>query len=192
MNSTLTYDLLERLASLLRAEERRLGKEHGLEPVHLRALRFLARANRYSDTPVAVSEYLGLTKGTASQTLIRLQEKGMLAASPDPKDGRRVHLRLTRAGRKVVSHVDPPKLFQEALEASSVSSSLQGSFLDLLRTLQHLNGSRPFGVCRSCVHFRSGDGKGSFLCGLTEEPLKARESHLICREHQPVSATQGN
>ena len=183
MDFALTYDLLERLASLLRAEERHVGKELGVEPVHLRALRFLGRANRYSDTPVAVAEYLGLTKGTASQTLIRLQGKGLVTGRPSLKDKRKLHLSLTKAGRAVVSRVNPPRAFKEAFAASSAPSSLDELFLELLTTLQRINGSKSFGICKTCAHFQHRGTGNSYRCGLTEEPLKVRETGLICREH---------
>lgn len=192
MNSVRAYDILERLASFLRAEERKLGSELGLQPVHLRTLRFLARANRYSNSPVAVAEYLGLTKGTASQTLIRLQEKQLVSTTPDTTDRRKLHLHLTRAGRRVVTRVSPPKVFERAFglrDASSTAGTLESSLSSLLMTLQRLNGSRPFGICRTCAHFERNDTRSSFRCGLTGEPLKARETSLICREHSPLAET---
>lgn len=64
------YALLERIGNLLRAEERAAGLRHGPQPVHLQALRYVQSCNRYSNTPAALTEYLGLTKGTVSQTLL--------------------------------------------------------------------------------------------------------------------------
>src|SRR5690606_31089029 len=92
-------DLLERLGTLLRAEDRKLGAERGLQPIHLQVLRYLSACNRYSDTPGAVGEYFGLTKGTVSQSLLLLEDRGLLRRVPDEHDGRLVHLKLTARGR---------------------------------------------------------------------------------------------
>ena len=92
------HELIERMANLLRAEARRVDGQ--LQPVHLQALAYLARCNRYSDTAGALTEYLGLTKGTVSQTLNVLEREGLIAREEDPADRRRVRLRLTPAGRR--------------------------------------------------------------------------------------------
>jgi hypothetical protein len=55
-----------RLASPVRNEARQALAEHGLQPVQFEALHYLTRCNRYSDTPMAVTEFLGQTKGTVS------------------------------------------------------------------------------------------------------------------------------
>ena len=45
-----------------------------LEPVHLATLRYLCNCNRFSNTASAITEYLGQTKGTISQTLKVLEK----------------------------------------------------------------------------------------------------------------------
>ena len=69
MKTEQIYEYLERIANLLRTDTRKLGVGKGLQPVQMEALHYLSCCNRYSNTPVAVSDYLGLTKGTVSQTL---------------------------------------------------------------------------------------------------------------------------
>ncbi|MEN8763252.1 MAG: MarR family transcriptional regulator, partial [Thiogranum sp.] len=91
-------DLIERLGNLVRANVRAVCSEYGLRPVQLEAMRFLTQCNRYSDTPQAVAEYLGLTKGTVSQTLKVLEKKGLLRKLGDAKDKRVVHLNPTAKG----------------------------------------------------------------------------------------------
>ncbi|MFN2812475.1 MarR family winged helix-turn-helix transcriptional regulator, partial [Escherichia coli] len=75
----------------------------------LSALHYLARCNRYSDTPLGVTEYLGLTKGTVSQSLKVLEGRGLISKLPDARDRRSVHLRLTDAGRALIEAVIPPQ-----------------------------------------------------------------------------------
>ncbi len=178
-----TYELLERIGSLLRSEERRSGGRHGLQPTQIHALAFLDQANRYSDSPASVTEYLGLTKGTASQTLQRLVEKGFLRQESDRKDGRRVHLKVTAAGRRVLRDIRPPDSFEKACQGVG-TGPLEASLSDLLTALQREQKQKPFGICRTCRHFRRGARGSSHQCGLTLEPLREEESSRLCREHE--------
>jgi DNA-binding MarR family transcriptional regulator len=83
VESKLTYDYVERLSELLRIDSRQAGADHGLQPVQLEALHYLSICNRYSDTPAAVTESLGQTKGTVSKTLRVLKRKGLLSKQLD-------------------------------------------------------------------------------------------------------------
>ncbi len=75
------FDLIERMAALIRSEERKKCTELGLQPVHLQVLDYLSRCNRYSDTPAALTNYLGMTRGTVSQTVLLLVKKGFIKKS---------------------------------------------------------------------------------------------------------------
>lgn len=173
------HELLERLGHLLRAEQRRLGTAHGLQPVHLQALAYLARANRYSDSPIAAAEFLGVTKGTMSQTLRVLQERELVQADDDPADARRVRLRPTAKGRRLLAQL-PSALLRDALPAAA-AAQLAASLTELLRAMQRSADGRTFGVCRTCRHFRS--EAGGARCGLTGEPLPVEQTERLCREH---------
>ena len=54
---------------MVRTTVRTVCNEHGLRPVQLEALRFVARCYRSSDTTQAVSGFLGLTEDTVSKIL---------------------------------------------------------------------------------------------------------------------------
>lgn len=182
------YELLERLGNLLRAEARGATGGAGLQPVQAQALGYLARCNRYSDSPAAVAEFLGLTKGTVSQTLALLQQRGLVAAEDDPDDGRRVHLHLTRRGRRLAERLPSP-LLAEALAALPAGGALTEQLEQLLAALQRARGGRTFGVCHTCRHFRS--GAAGAQCGLTGEPLQPAQTTRICREHEVAGEAGG-
>jgi len=175
------YDVLTQLGSLLRAEAR---LDTGLQPVHLQVLNYLSICNRYSDTPAAVADYVGLTKGTVSQTLRVLAERGFVEKQGDPDDGRLVHLRLTREGRAVVKDAVPPAVLVDAVMGLGRREQQEtlDTLLALLRGVQQANEGLSFGVCDTCTHFRD-EGGAKFRCGLTGEPLSVADSNLICREH---------
>lgn len=186
MKIHIDQQLLERLSSLLRSESRNLLSEHGLQPVQFEALQFLSIANRYSDTPMAVTEFLGQTKGTVSQTLKVLEKKGLLTKIADVKDKRVTHLQVTRDGKNLIEQILPSPIMRGACdlldedEVSVINSSLN----TLLYKLQQANSFKSFGQCASCRH-NIKKGSGDYLCGLTQEPLTTTDIKLICREHEP-------
>jgi DNA-binding MarR family transcriptional regulator len=86
--------LIDRLDRLTRSG----GSIAELNPAQWEALRYLSRANRFSRTPAALAGYVGSTRGTISQTLIALEQKGL--ASRQSSHGRR----CWRVARDVTGH----------------------------------------------------------------------------------------
>ncbi len=184
MDNILLYQLLERIGNLLRVEQRLVGNEFGLQEVHLQVLFYLSRCNRYSNTPIAVTDYLNATKGSVSQSLKVLEKKGYILKEADAKDRRVVHLILTTKGQELLKQVVSPSLFTDAVKELSDEQvkSLETQLSLLLSSLQKANRARSFGVCRTCRFFlREEDG---FRCGLTQEALSNDDSLRICREHE--------
>ena len=184
------YDLIERIGHLLRAEARQAGAGHGLQPVQLQALAYFARANRYSDTPAALTDYLGVTKGTASQTLMVLEGMGLVSKREDREDRRVTRVQVTAKGRHLLDKLVPPALWcaANAELGAAATQRIEDELARLLRVLQQANQSRAFGVCNTCEHFLREGGR-KFRCGLTAEPLSSEESRLICREHELKTGT---
>ncbi len=182
------YDYLERLSNLLRNEVRRAGAEYGLQPVQVEALHYLSICNRYSDTPMAVTEYLGQTKGTVSQSLKVLEKKGFLSKRADKNDKRMIHLKLTGAAKKLLKKTIPTPLFSHACEHLDEQSQIRitNGLTDILQVIQRSNGMRSFGVCHTC-RYNKKNKDGSNLCNLTQESLSQTELQLICREHESVA-----
>lgn len=172
-------ETLLRLARLLTS----LEHADGLKPVQWEAMRFLARANRFSNTPTALSQFLVSTKGTVSQTLNALARKGLIAKRADTRSARVVRLELTAAGLALLER-DPLHQLAEAAAGwpSQERARLDQALADLLRSTQKRNGFKTFGVCRTCRHFRAGASGGAF-CGLLAEPLSRADTEAICHEH---------
>lgn len=183
--------LLDRLDHLHRSYQRDFAYAEGLNLRQLEALLFLSNCNKYSDTPLALSEYLGLTKGTISQTVISLEEKKLLRKKGDPNDGRIVHLQLTARGQKLVRECIEGSDRAIALGKSTDLAGIEGSLTELLREIQHANGHRTFGACHTCKFFRRKGLGQHHQCGLTLEPLYTKESLQICREHTEPVAENG-
>ncbi|MGZ8217101.1 MarR family winged helix-turn-helix transcriptional regulator [Methylomagnum sp.] len=185
MNSEDIYEYLERIANLIRTDVRRTGIASRLQPVQLEALHYLSRCNQYSNTPVAVAEFLGLTKGTVSQTLGVLEANRLIEKQADARDRRVVHLNLSELGKQVVTESIPPQVFRTAVEG--LSAREEESVLDtltlILRRLQWANGLKTFGACKSCRHHQVGQG-GARRCALTTEALTDADAEKLCREHE--------
>jgi len=187
MTSTTTpqlEDYLERLCNLLRAQARNVGAEYGLLPVHLGALRYLSACNRYSDTPQAVADYLGQTKGSVSQIIKTLETKGLVTKTQDQADRRVVHLAIADRGREVLAAILPRPFLREAVTVlgNSAQDRLRDGLDVLLRSLQQANGLRTFGPCQTCRYHRH--TAGGLQCELTGERLNDDDRTRICREHQ--------
>ncbi len=184
MNVHQGQDLLERLNNLLRMESRTLGLKFGLQPIQIEALTYLTRCNRYSDTPQAVTEYLGLTKGTVSQSLKVLEQKAFLRKQQDKEDKRITHLTVTAKGKKLVDQAFPDKTLEAAVAKTSSAQGrkLEDTLRSLLREMQHLRDRKTFAACHTC-RFHEHYEKG-YICGLTKEALSKQDIQLICREHE--------
>jgi len=188
METKKIYDYVERLSNLLRNETRREGSEYGLQPVQLEALHYLSICNRYSDTPMGVTEYLGQTKGTVSQSLKVLEKKRFLTKHTDKNDKRITHLKVSRSGKILLKQSIPPPLFTHACEHLNELSKTQivTGLKELLQVVQRSNGMKSFGVCRTC-RYNLKNEDGSYFCDLTKEPLSQSDVQLLCREHENVA-----
>lgn len=189
MNATVS--LLERLAALIHQAVRDEASDHGLLPIHLQVLAYLARANHYSDMPIAIAEYFGISRGSVSQTVAVLERKGLIERHADPANRKRIHLRLSARGQAVADDSWARRLERlladhPEIDAAALDEGLRG----LLTALQRDRGQLAFGVCRDCTHFLA--GSGGFRCGLTGEPLATEQTGRICREWSPpATGTDG-
>jgi len=154
----------------------------GLNPAQWEALRFLGRANRYSRKPSALADYLGTTKGTISQTVKALEEKGLIERAVEAKDRRIVRLELTDHGRAMLVN-DPLLALSQATAAAPEEVATATRILSgYVRSLQGQCGMKSFGVCTNCGHFSSDVCDDGVVprCGLTGEPLSETEVRKIC------------
>jgi DNA-binding MarR family transcriptional regulator len=175
------------LGELFLHEMHRFATQKHLDLVHLRTLAFLRQANKYSDSPASLTEYLGLTKGTVSTSITLLETRGLLIKIPDDTDRRRVHLQLTDSGRTVAASFGA-HMHWEQLASQLPPEQLpfiNSALKHIVQTSQQLNHRRTFGQCQTCRHFQP-RGDGGF-CMLTQEPLTPVQTRQRCREHESPS-----
>ncbi len=151
------------------------------------ALRYLNRANRFSRTAAALTAYLGITKGTVSQTLNALEAKGLVKKQVDSKDRRSKHLSLTATGKKRLGD-DPLVATITAIRTlgNLEQRALQMGLGSLLSTRLEAKDRQPFGQCYDCQYFAREHPKGDpHYCQLLEEKLASDDAESICFEQVP-------
>jgi len=166
------------------------GFVSGLTPAQWTALRYFARANRFSRTPSAFAEFHGTTRGTASQTTKSLVAQGYLVRTRSQADGRSARLDLTDKARTILAD-DPFEALVRA--ARALPSSARGFLAKALeRMLGHVareRYKRPFGMCTSCAHLQGAgscrEGKPPYQCGFVDEALAEAELEELCINFEP-------
>lgn len=178
-----TFKLIDRISTLVRSEERKKYTALGLQPIQGQIIDYLAQCNSMSDTPAAVAEYFGLTKGTVSQSLQVLERKGYIEKNPNEQDRRILHLRLSEAGKSVLKEMHACDIYPAAEQAIPKErfDALNQALLSTLLALQKANNLKSFGVCYSCYYFSEIDQH--YQCDLTQQPLNQHDAVKICREH---------
>lgn len=178
-----TFKLIDRISTLVRSEERKKYTALGLQPIHGQILDYLAHCNKMSDTPAAVAEYFGLTKGTVSQSLQVLERKGYIEKRPNELDRRILHLSLSEAGERVLEEMQACEIYPDTEQAISAEQfdALNRALLSTLSALQRANNLKSFGVCYTCYHFSEVDHH--YHCELTQQPLSQHDAVKVCREH---------
>ena len=187
MNSANVFEVIECMAALIRSEERKKCAELKLQLVHFQVLEYLSLCNKYSDTPAAIANYLGMTRGTVSQSLIILEKREFIKKNQDHIDKRVFHIQLLGKGRSVLKKAKPTDLFKKAAEILQENSPIvarEDIFIEALRALQMANNANSFGVCKTCENFSR--KQGGFFCELTQEKLSKSDSDKICQEHIPI------
>lgn len=187
MKSPTVFDLIEYMAALIRSEERKRCTKLKLQLVHFQVLEYLSHCNQYSDTPVAITNYLGMTRGTVSQSLILLEKREFIKKIQDQADRRVFHVQLLAKGLNILEEAKPTEFFKKAtaiFEKTTVVTGGEEIFIAALTALQKANNSYSFGICKSCKNFT--EKSTGFFCELTQENLSKSDSGKICQEHIPV------
>lgn len=169
---------LERLSALHKSQMRQAASSEGLQLVHVEILKYLSISNRYSNTAQAMSEYLGQTKGSISQSIKFLENNRYIKRKACKEDGRITRLFLTDKAKRCLNRISD-FLMPRSEETNDASQVIKA----LLANWQQKNNQQGFGLCQTCRFNRALDG-GQFQCGLTKAPLSSDEVKLICREHE--------
>jgi DNA-binding MarR family transcriptional regulator len=171
--------IINRLARLDAAE----GWSGDLNPAQRAAIEYLAYANRYSRSPSHVASYLNTTRGTMTQTLKALKNKGYIEERRFESDKRSISYELTEEGLEAAALSN--------IILKTLSSQSKGLLCQIEHDLHHIlresiefGGQKPFGVCRACRYFEPKSSGG--FCSLLLVQLSTEEAAQICHEQDPV------
>jgi DNA-binding MarR family transcriptional regulator len=128
---------ISRLAREIEARLERVYGEHGLEPGWHDVLATLRRSGPpYRMRPTDLTDATMLTSSGTTKRLDRLEQAGLIARSPDPRDRRGTLITLTAAGRRLIDEVTEAHLENERNILSALSETDRRRLADLLRKLQ--------------------------------------------------------
>jgi DNA-binding MarR family transcriptional regulator len=187
-----TVELLIQAARV--ADTTRLVSE--LRPAEWMALRFFARANRYSRRPSALADFEASSRAAVSQVISRLEHGGYLSREQSADDGRSVTVEVTAKGVAALQDDPIANLIRIVrLLPEENRDALHDALRDVLTGLASSGARRQFDVCRDCAHLLRGlDREGSensasaLECDLFNVAIDPRATQLLCAHFQPPSA----
>lgn len=184
-----TRQVLDRLLHLGRVLYRR-APDGDLTPAQWAALRYFARANRFSRTVSGLSEFHGTTRGTASRMVTELEGRGLVRRCDSPLDGRRVRVDVTPEGEEALD-TDPLGPARAALRElpRELRSRLAGDLDEVARRLAGPGGGGPFGTCGRCRHLDDAGSAepGACLCRAYGAEVGGEEVGKLCMGYEPLS-----
>ncbi len=147
------------------------------------ALRYFARANRFSRTPSAFSDFHATTRGTASQTVKSLVALGLLTRQTHERDGRSTVIEVTEAGHTQLRN-DPLGDLRNILGSlpEATQRDLTVALSQAIADMAQKRSAPIFGTCGDCDHL----DRASSYCHCTQSLLTPAEMQAICVDFQPV------
>lgn len=128
---------LARVRSYLDAEVSAVFASYGLSSADFLVIITLRRSGQPFAMPQArLMDALGLTSGTVSVRLDRLEKAGIVTRAPDPNTARGSLVQLTRRGLELFDQAAPAHLANEDRLLSALSDTERQTLADLLRRLQ--------------------------------------------------------
>jgi DNA-binding MarR family transcriptional regulator len=160
-----------------------------LTPAQWTALRYFARANRFSRTPSAFSEFHGTTRGTASQTVKSLVTLGLMVRHCNMNDARSALFEVTPAGMAQLTK-DPLEDLRDVFR--TLPKDIANTLLKALQTaatkLANRRDAPTFGNCGDCGHCDQSSDKA--YCHCTHSELVAQDMPALCVDFRPIPHKQ--
>jgi len=182
----LSAEIITYLARLASSD----AKSGGLTSAQWTALRFFASANRCSRTLSAFADFHVTTRGTASQTVTSLVEKGLLTRTPSKLDGRSAQIDLSDDGRSLCAK-DPHKDLARAIGklTDGERDCLKAAIVRLMAVVATDRQRPQLGVCGTCSHLKEPIDQAhpaeSYFCNRTATLLSDSDRHGICMSYKP-------
>ena len=142
-NQNLVNKIFETISKLTSLDRRRniIYKDIKLYPSEIHLLLFIYHIQDKNITQIA--DHLGLTKGAISQTISRLNRKGIIIKETEPSQKNQLHIQFTDKGKILMEHVNEFRNLLETeflnyLETKSIEEKqLISNFLDTMISIMH-------------------------------------------------------
>ena len=182
-----------KLGLAVRTEAWQARHRTGLTPTQSQILAQLRSAEPEPLSLRALSDGLGVTSATASESLDALVAKGLAARHRSTFDARTLAIRLTAAGRK---EADSSAAWPDAIiaAAAELDDDEQAVFLrGLTKMIHRLQQERRVSItrmCATCRFFRPNAHPESIdrphHCAYVDAPFGDRQLRIDCAEHDPA------
>lgn len=158
-----------------------------LTPAQWTALRYFARANRFSRTPSAFSEFHATTRGTASQTVKSLIALGYLERHANESDARSTLIEVTKTGHAKLRD-DPLSALTKAIDhlPQNERTHFAALITRLATTMARARTAPLFGNCGDCGHCDT-SGTGPAYCRCTQTLLARDDMSALCVDFSPAA-----
>lgn len=122
-------------------------------------LRFFSRAGKEANTSSAFADFHGTSRGTASQIIKSLHDKGLLTKIRSKQDARSHIFKLSTLGLKMLDQ-DPLQSLVSAVDYLGPKNreQLQKLCYSLLENVRQIRNKRPFGTCSHCTYYATHSG----------------------------------
>jgi DNA-binding MarR family transcriptional regulator len=178
---------LHKIGLAMKQQTWQQANEEGLSPTQGQILAALA-----SDGPLTGSELsqrLGVTLPTISDSVRVLVEKKLLSKSPDPRHPRASLLTPTKKGSQLGARARSwPEFLAGAVEdlAPDEQRAFFSGVVKMIRSLQERGLVPVSRMCVTCTHFRPNvrEGEAPHHCALVDAPLANDQLRLDCAEHE--------
>lgn len=162
------------------------ANEEGLSATQGQILSVLGASGPLSGTEL--SERLGVSLPTISDSVRVLVEKKLATKSPDPRHPRASLITPTKKGAAIGARARSwPEFMASAVQdlAPDEQRAFFSGVVKMIRSLQEQGLVPVSGMCVSCTHFRPNvhEGKSPHHCALVDAPLANQQLRLDCPEH---------
>lgn len=181
---------LERLTQALRVLLWEKAQQHGLSPIQIQILVFIANHSAPLRRVGHLAREFGMTAATISDAVSTLEEKQLLLRVTSAADRRAMDLKLTPAGRRQAHKLSGwADSVREAIAPIPEPDKIVtlNSLMSLIYELQKSGTVTVARMCLSCRHFvQSPDATSPHFCNLLNKSLVSTELRVDCAEHEPA------
>ena len=178
---------LHKIGLAMKQQAWQQANEEGLSATQGQILAALATHGDLTGSEL--SQRLGVTLPTISDSVRVLVEKKLVTKSPDPRHPRASLLTPTKKGAQLGARARSWPEFMAAAVADLTTEEQRAFFsgvVKMIRSLQDQGLIPVSGMCVTCVHFRPNVRPGAtpHHCALVDAPLATEQVRLDCAEHE--------